>query len=467
MRPEEYKSLPKEKFVLVNENKKLHDKELVTKPVGYFKDAMIRFSKNKGSIFGAIVIGILVLYAIIAPIISPYTVAYKDDYFRFTLPKVFDSEKIDFLDGASDKTANEATLVYFYSMGLETGHNALKRQEFKKKDNGMYQYRLDSYQKVGAVFKSLTRSEYLELQQYQDDNNVQIIYPITDTDLRPAASQDKKDANFWYKTRLNGSITAPDEYVINEDGTITLQNIYLPYSTPFMNSDDSIKNAAKIVFETKDIGYSIKLYQPVFENATVKTYEDIGYLQLKAEDNNSVAFLTNDLEDASIFTLDTVHNALVSEIDGHDDPTLDGAYFMGIGSTTGSKVMIMPTSELTTDNYIPFTAYDGEGAAITSITTGDQYYLAANRSSVVTTSYYINRIDSSTKGFKTTTSLASSLSLTLKQISGVDYAIMFKNAKFDNYIVVNDNAGVIEVTGSSNFANASAFNFPMRRPSAM
>ena len=84
MTDEELKNIPASKFKLVNENKKLHDKELVTKPIGFFKDAMYRFSRNKGSIFGAIVIGILVLYAIIAPIISPYTVSYNDGYFRYT-----------------------------------------------------------------------------------------------------------------------------------------------------------------------------------------------------------------------------------------------------------------------------------------------------------------------------------------------------------------------------------------------
>ena len=84
-------NLPKEKFVLVNENKKLHDKELVTKPVGFFKDAMYRFARNKGSIVAAIVIGVLVLFAIIAPIISPYTVAYNDINYAYCLPKLFNS----------------------------------------------------------------------------------------------------------------------------------------------------------------------------------------------------------------------------------------------------------------------------------------------------------------------------------------------------------------------------------------
>ena len=92
-------NIAKEKFDLANENKVLHDKELVTKPVGYFKDAMYRFSRNKGSIVGAVVVGLLVLYALVAPLISPYTVSYNDAFYRFTLQKLFND--FDFIDGCA------------------------------------------------------------------------------------------------------------------------------------------------------------------------------------------------------------------------------------------------------------------------------------------------------------------------------------------------------------------------------
>ena len=39
--------LPKEKFSFANADRKLHDKELVTKPISYFRDAWNRFKKNK------------------------------------------------------------------------------------------------------------------------------------------------------------------------------------------------------------------------------------------------------------------------------------------------------------------------------------------------------------------------------------------------------------------------------------
>ena len=55
-------NIPKEKFTFVNENKNLTDKELVTKPVGYLRDAWNRFKKNKASIVAAIIIAILGKY---------------------------------------------------------------------------------------------------------------------------------------------------------------------------------------------------------------------------------------------------------------------------------------------------------------------------------------------------------------------------------------------------------------------
>ncbi|MBR7136268.1 MAG: hypothetical protein IKD14_03985 [Clostridia bacterium] len=55
---------PKEKFVFTN-GTQLHDQKFETKPVGYFKDAFRRFCKNKGSVVGAIIIGILIIFAII------------------------------------------------------------------------------------------------------------------------------------------------------------------------------------------------------------------------------------------------------------------------------------------------------------------------------------------------------------------------------------------------------------------
>ena len=62
--------IPAEKFAFVQENEKLHDKELQTRARSFFADAMIRFGKNKSSVIAAWILLFLVLYAIFVPVFS-------------------------------------------------------------------------------------------------------------------------------------------------------------------------------------------------------------------------------------------------------------------------------------------------------------------------------------------------------------------------------------------------------------
>lgn len=79
MERNEYTSIPAEKFRFVQANEKLHDKALKTKPIGYFKDAWIRFRKNKASVAAAIVLAIIILYALLVPIFSVHKLGEKAD----------------------------------------------------------------------------------------------------------------------------------------------------------------------------------------------------------------------------------------------------------------------------------------------------------------------------------------------------------------------------------------------------
>lgn len=193
-------NIPKDKFKFVNNETFGHDQKLETKPVGYFRDAFNRFKKNKGSVVAACVILVLVLYAIIAPIFSQYTVSYEDTYFRYTLPKCDLFAATSFWDGCEEKELNKARLTYFLAMGEETGHYAIKNQEYSKTDEGLYKFRLDSYHSTGMIYKSVTVAEYESIQAYQLESGRQVIYPTVDLKDRPQANQDATDANYYYET---------------------------------------------------------------------------------------------------------------------------------------------------------------------------------------------------------------------------------------------------------------------------
>ncbi len=52
-------------FPYSSRNKKIHDVEFESKPTTFAKDAFKRFCKNKSSVVGAIIIGILIVLSII------------------------------------------------------------------------------------------------------------------------------------------------------------------------------------------------------------------------------------------------------------------------------------------------------------------------------------------------------------------------------------------------------------------
>lgn len=63
-------NVKKEDFEFVQIDKKIHDSEFETKPTTFAKDAFKRFCKNKSSVVGAIIIGVLLLCSFIVPIVS-------------------------------------------------------------------------------------------------------------------------------------------------------------------------------------------------------------------------------------------------------------------------------------------------------------------------------------------------------------------------------------------------------------
>ena len=204
------KNIPAEEFEFVSERDISHDKKLSTKPVGYFKDAFRRFCKNKGSVVAAIIIIILVLFAIIAPFCTPYTVSYSDEYFAYVLPKNGWFASTNFWDGCSEISVNETTFNEYYYAGAETGRYSIKNQEYTKKGD-LYTFRLDSYELNGCIYKNVSDAEYKNIQKYQNETGIQVLYPIVPVSKRPKYPQvQKKLGSYYYETiLLGGNVIAP------------------------------------------------------------------------------------------------------------------------------------------------------------------------------------------------------------------------------------------------------------------
>ena len=102
-------NIPKDQFEFVSDEGRLHDQKLDTKPVGYLRDAMKRFAKNKSSVVAAVIIGILILFAIVGTFFcnQGYQNAYSSETvikrYKQLLPKIAAFEGSGFWDGSQKK----------------------------------------------------------------------------------------------------------------------------------------------------------------------------------------------------------------------------------------------------------------------------------------------------------------------------------------------------------------------------
>lgn len=265
MENKSYENIPKDKFSFVNSSDLVHEKALSTKPVGYFHDAFRRFCKNKGSVVAAVIIVILILFALIAPLCTQYSVNYNDVNYRYTLPRCEWFANTNFWDGCEEKELNKQSFIKYYAMGQETGHNAVKNQSYQLVNGGRYyKFRLDSYHMHGCVYRNVTKEEYLNIQQYQNETGRQVMYPTVAIADRPTSGADDSDANYYYQTKsVSGGKT---QAVLDSYGNVI--PIY-KYHTPGENKPDNY-NSLRIAGDgengkeyeyalVKDIGWEVRV----------------------------------------------------------------------------------------------------------------------------------------------------------------------------------------------------------------
>ncbi|MCF0262098.1 MAG: ABC transporter permease [Sphaerochaetaceae bacterium] len=258
-------NIPAEKFVFTN-NRSESDEKFKTKQIGYFEDAWNRFKKNKSSLTAAIIIAILILYAIIAPFAgsNTYTQNLKDTtYLTYTklLPKCKLFEWAGW-DGCYSAEIAEANLVYYNAIAEETGYDVITKikKEYTTDDGKkMYDVKIDSYISNGFIYMTLTEEQYQSIQAWQNETGYQIIYPAITT-------KNVNDANIWYEANAKN-------VAVLKNGKLT--NVYKTsgndgnYNSLRIEGDPGLKNPedskryryATITGDSSSISYRCRVFK--------------------------------------------------------------------------------------------------------------------------------------------------------------------------------------------------------------
>ncbi len=235
---ENIKSIPKEKFQFAQRSDIAHDKKLETKPVGYLQDAFRRFCKNKGSVVAAIIVLILILFAIIGPFCghAVYENAYKTDtditMYKNLTPKLGFMSGTGFWDGTkSEKGINQATYYRYVGIAEETGFDSVELlkdyTDTTTAKGRRYDIRRDLYRTIDCFTKTFTESQYKALMAWQDEHKLQIIMPYVNNNKGFA---EMKNTNVWYVCDMKGN----PEFGDNGE----LQPAYYTYATAEGKRDD-------------------------------------------------------------------------------------------------------------------------------------------------------------------------------------------------------------------------------------
>ncbi len=220
----QFQNIPAEKFQFAKDRDLQFDSKFSTKPVSYFQGAFQRFCKNKGAAVAAVIILVLVLFAIIAPFCTPFTPEYYDMVYGYVTPKldIFADNDIPFWDGGREKTANYVAYIKDYALGQETGRDVIKgeiTESVAEDGTATYTYRYDTYYGIGfGKYKTISLEEFNAIQEYQNETGRQVLYPIVKASERPTQEKNKYDANIYYEMENpKASIVRPK---LDENGQI-------------------------------------------------------------------------------------------------------------------------------------------------------------------------------------------------------------------------------------------------------
>ena len=199
--------IPQDLFRFVNIEDYEEDAITQSRPIGFFEDAMSRFIKNRGSVVCFFIILALILYALLTPLFSPYSISYKDGYYAYVSPKNSLTAPLGFWDGSSKLEVNAQTYQLLSNIpgAIIKDYGTIERLVAKRPQK-RYVVKADTYKRVGYVKKLLTKEEWEEAKEWEAKEGIKLFYPVLDQSKVKYAIY-KDNMNAWFLTDEKGLAT--------------------------------------------------------------------------------------------------------------------------------------------------------------------------------------------------------------------------------------------------------------------
>lgn len=196
---------------------------LPPKSPGYAADALRRFRKNPSAVAAAVVLAVLLLFALVAPAVSSYDVSFRDGRYKNMLPKC---EPLAFLgwDGCATESGSQGLYDQYRALG------AVKKVHSRQVDaatgRGYYRMRVDTYARVGYAYLDVSEEALSAIRAYEAETGNQVLYPIPryyGTTFLAVSS----GANLWYELADETAASTGESAHHDENGEPVFVEAYL------------------------------------------------------------------------------------------------------------------------------------------------------------------------------------------------------------------------------------------------
>lgn len=181
------------------------------------------------------IIAFLVLFALIAPLFSPFSMSFSDPIYRNRIPKNSVLAHVGIATGEYGRDLNGRAFEYFEAIGIGAAYDrATDTEDNTQGIGGEYaairrvtgenenstSVRQDAYLEIGFRRLSITQAEYEDIRAYEEETGLTVLYPMIDASkVNQTFLTDADDANVWFLMDASGRAV--------KDAQGNYQDIYL------------------------------------------------------------------------------------------------------------------------------------------------------------------------------------------------------------------------------------------------